>query len=105
MQLIGCLLILVFLFGGVVIALLGKSVELLGATAVYIWESFANLFRTVKKETRNPWTGQTNFEKEDQERAEKREREEQKYQPNDDGTKPKLYDKEDGDYIDFTEVK
>lgn len=105
MHLIGCLILLVFLFGGVIIALLGKSVEMLGATAVYIWESFLNLFRSVKKETRNPWTGQTNFEKEDQARAEKREREEQKYQQNEDGTKPKLYDKEDGEYIDFTEVK
>lgn len=105
MHLIGCLILLVFLFGGVIIALLGKSVEMLGATAVYIWESFLNLFRSVKKETRNPWTGQTNFEKEDQARAEKREREEQKYHQNEDGTKPKLYDKEDGEYIDFTEVK
>lgn len=100
----GCLFILLFLVFIIGISLVGKSLEMIGATVVWIWESFCNIFRTAKKEVRNPWTGTSNFETEDQARAEKKAKEEQKTQNNPDGTRPKMYEKSDGDYIDYTEL-
>ena len=107
MGIFGCLPILAILIIIIAISLLGKSIEMLGATAVWLWESFLNLFRTMKKEVRNPWTGVSNFDKEDEERAGKQERQKpfEAPQRNEDGTMPKMYDKDDGEYIDFTEVK
>lgn len=108
MGIFGCLPILFILLVIIAISLLGKSIEMLGATAVWIWESVLNIFRPMKKEVRNPWTGVSNFDREDEELAEKQERQKQSFeapQRNEDGTMPKMYDKDDGDYIDFTEVK
>lgn len=108
MGIFGCLPILAILIIIVALSLLGKSIEMLGATAVWLWESFLNLFRTMKKEVRNPWTGVSNFDKEDVKRAEKEEERQNPFeapQRNEDGTMPKMYDKKDGEYIDFTEIK
>lgn len=107
MGIFGCLPILFLVLIVLAFSLVGKSIELLGATAVWLWESFLNLFRSMKKEVRNPWTGVSNFDKEDEERAEKLERPKpfEAPQRNEDGTMPKMYSDEDGDYIDFTEVK
>lgn len=105
MGILGCLPLLFFVLLIVAISFLGKSIELLGATVVWLWESFLNLFRTLKKEVRNPWTGVTNFEQADQQRAERTEETIDPNKRNDDGTKPKLYNDNDGEYIDFTEIK
>ena len=109
MGIFGCLPLLLILVIFIAFALLGKSIEMVGATAVWLWESFLNFFRSAKKEVRNPWTGITNFEKEDILRSEKHqtnqfEQERQKTQMNEDGTRPKLYDDEDGEYIDYKEL-
>lgn len=101
----GCLLLLALMLPALVLSLFKKSAEMLGATVVWLWESFLNIFRTMKKEVRNPWTGVSNFDKEDQERAEKEDEIIDPNQRNEDGTKPKLYNDNDGEYIDFTEVK
>lgn len=111
MGIFGCLPILLIILLLIGLSLVGKSIQMLGATAIWLWESFLNLFRSVKKEVRNPWTGITNFEKEDilryerEQQGNKFEQERQKMQTNEDGTRPKLYDDSDGDYIDYTEVK
>ncbi|MCF0179597.1 MAG: DUF4834 family protein [Bacteroidales bacterium] len=109
MSIFGCLPILLIVLLLLGLTILAKSIEMLGATAVWIWESFLNLFRSAKKEVRNPWTGITNFEKEDILRSERQqenqfEQERQKMQTNEDGTRPKLYEEEDGEYIDFKEL-
>lgn len=105
MWIFGCLPLLAIILFVVALSFLGKSLEMLGATVVWIWESFLNLFRSIKKEVRNPWTGISNFDREDQERAERAEEATDPLQQNEDGTRPKLYDYNDGEYIDFTEVE
>ena len=52
----GCLPLIALTIIVLALSLFGKSIEMLGATAVWLWESFLNLFRTMKKEVRNPWT-------------------------------------------------
>ena len=109
MSIFGCLPILLIVLLLLGLTILAKSIEMLGATAVWIWESFLNLFRSAKKEVRNPWTGITNFEKEDILRSERQqenqfEQERQKMQTNEDGTRPKLEEEEDGEYIYFKEL-
>ena len=103
----GCLPFLLIILVVVAISFVFRFLERIGATVVWIWESFLNLFRTAKKEVVNPWTGISNFDKEDEEHAEKQERQNpfEAPQRNEDGTMPKMYDKDDGEYIDFTEIK
>lgn len=105
MGIFGCLPILFLVLIVLAFSLVGKSIELLGATAVWLWESFLNLFRSMKKEVRNPWTGVSNFDREDERRAEREEEIIDPTKRNEDGTKPKLYSDKDGEYIDFTEIK
>lgn len=110
MGLFGCLPLLLLILFIIGFAILGKSIAMIGATAIWLWESFLNIFRKAKKEVRNPWTGITNFEKDDilrHERGQKSnkfEQERQKMELNEDGTRPKLYDDKDGEYIDYKEI-
>ena len=101
----GCLPLIALTLILLALSLFCKSIEMLGATAVWLWGSFLNLFRTMKKEVRNPWTGVSNFEREDQVRREKEEEQIDPLERNEDGTRPKLYDDNDGEYIDYTEIK
>lgn len=105
MGFIGCFLLLGFVIVALALSLLGRTLDMLGATVLWLWESFLNLFRPIKKEVHNPWTGISNFDKEDILEHERRERERAKTQPREDGSRPKMYDKDDGEYIDFTEIK
>ena len=73
-----------------------RLVERIGATAVWLYESFLNFFRTEKKEVVNPWTGDSNFDNIDQD-------DEIEYHPTE--QKTKRYESSDGEYIDFTDVK
>lgn len=101
----GCLPLIALTLIVLALSLFGKSIEMLGATAVWLCESFLNLFRTMKKEVRNPWTGVSNFEREDQVRNEKEDEQINPLERNEDGTRPKLYNDNDGEYIDYTEIK
>lgn len=98
------LLIILFFFAGfapILMALkFGLSVVLgfvnkVGATAVWLWESFLNYFRRERKEVINPFTGLSNFEEASQS-------DELSYSPTE--TPEKIYAPTDGEYIDYTEV-
>ena len=101
----GCLPLIGLTLIVLALSLFGRSLEMIGASAVWLWESFLNLFRTMKKEVRNPWTGVSNFEREDQVRNEKEDEQINPLERNEDGTRPKLYNDNDGEYIDYTEIK
>lgn len=96
----GCLPLLLIIIAFIVFAsVVNMGLQLLeriGATAVWLYESFLNFFRTEKKEVVNPWTGDSNFDNIDQD-------EEIEYHPTE--QKTKRYESSDGDYIDFTDVK
>lgn len=96
----GCLPLLLIIIAFIVFAsIVNMGLRLLdriGATAIWLYESFLNLFRSEKKEVVNPWTGDSNFDNIDQD-------EEIEYHPTE--QKTKRYESSDGDYIDFTDVK
>lgn len=96
----GCLPLLLIIIGFILFASvinLGlRLVERIGATAVWLYESFLNLFRSEKKEVVNPWTGNTNFDNIDQD-------EEIEFRPTE--QKQKRYESSDGDYIEYTDVQ
>lgn len=96
----GCLPFLLIIIGFILFASVVnmglRLVERIGATAVWLYESFLNFFRTEKKEVVNPWTGDSNFDNIDQD-------DEIEYHPTE--QKTKRYESSDGEYIDFTDVK
>lgn len=96
----GCLPLLLLLIGFIVLSSIVnigfRLLERIGATAVWLYESFLNFFRTEKKEVVNPWTGDSNFDDIDQD-------DEIEYHPTE--QKTKRYESSDGEYIDFTDVK
>ena len=96
----GCLPLLLLLIGFIVLSSIVnmgfRLLERIGATAVWLYESFLNLFRSEKKEVVNPWTGDSNFDDIDQD-------DEIEYHPTE--QKTKRYESSDGEYIDFTDVK
>ena len=96
----GCLPLLLIIIAFIVFAsIVNMGLRLLdriGATAIWLYESFLNLFRSEKKEVVNPWTGDSNFDNINQD-------EEIEYHPTE--QKTKRYESSDGDYIDFTDVK
>lgn len=96
----GCLPLLLIIIAFIVFAsVVNMGLQLLeriGATAVWLYESFLNFFRTEKKEVVNPWTGDSNFDNIDQD-------DEIEYHPTE--QKTKRYESSDGEYIDFTDVK
>ena len=96
----GCLPLLLLLIGFIVLSSIVnigfRLLEHIGATAVWLYESFLNFFRTEKKEVVNPWTGDSNFDNIDQD-------DEIEYHPTE--QKTKRYESSDGEYIDFTDVK
>lgn len=96
----GCLPLLLLLIGFIVLSSIVnigfRLLERIGATAVWLYESFLNFFRTEKKEVVNPWTGDSNFDNIDQD-------DEIEYHPTE--QKTKRYESSDGEYIDFTNVE
>lgn len=96
----GCLPLLLLIIGFIVLSSIVnmgfRLLERIGATAVWLYESFLNFFRTEKKEVVNPWTGDSNFDDIDQD-------DEIEYHPTE--QKTKRYESSDGEYIDFTDVK
>lgn len=96
----GCLPLLLLLIGFIVLSSIVnigfRLLERIGATAVWLYESFLNFFRTEKKEVVNPWTGDSNFDNINQD-------DEIEYHPTE--QKTKRYESSDGEYIDFTDVK
>lgn len=94
--LFGCLPILLIILFVMAISLVGKTVERLGAIAVWLWDSFCNLFRTHKVETINPFTGESNFD------AEPEQSDDISYIPPQ--QRPKRYDSSDGEYIEYQEL-
>lgn len=96
----GCLPLLLLLIGFTVLSSIVnigfRLLERIGATAVWLYESFLNFFRTEKKEVVNPWTGDSNFDNIDQD-------DEIEYHPTE--QKTKRYESSDGEYIDYTDVK
>ncbi len=96
----GCLPLLLLLIGFIVLSSIVnmgfRLIERIGATAVWLYESFLNFFRSEKKEVVNPWTGDSNFDNIDQD-------DEIEYHPTE--QKTKRYESSDGDYIDYTDIK
>ena len=96
----GCLPLLLIIIAFIVFAsIVNMGLRLLdriGATAIWLYESFLNLFRSEKKEVVNPWTGDSNFDNIDQD-------EEIEYHPTE--QKTKRYESSDGEYIDFTDLQ
>lgn len=105
MNCLGCLLILLIFAGPTIVILIMKMglslvlgiVNKIGATGVWLWESFLNLFRSEKKEVVNPWTGDSNFDNGISQDKEI------KYHPTE--PRPKRYESSDGEYVDYTDVK
>lgn len=99
MYLFGCLPLLLLIFAvAIVLQLLnfaGRTLETIGATTVWLWESFLNIFRSEKKEVINPFSGESNFDNARQDK-------DIKYTPTE--QRPKRYDPKDGEVVDFTEV-
>lgn len=96
----GCLPLLLIIIAFIVFASVVnmglRVLERIGATAVWLYESFLNFFRSEKKEVVNPWTGDSNFDNIDQD-------DEIEFHPTE--QKTKRYESSDGDYIDYTDVK
>ncbi len=96
----GCLPLLLLLIGFIILSSIVnmgfRLIERIGATAVWLYESFLNFFRSEKKEVVNPWTGDSNFDNIDQD-------DEIEYHPTE--QKTKRYESSDGDYIDYTDIK
>lgn len=99
MYIFGCLPLLLIVFGLVIVMQVlhfaGRTLETIGATCVWIWDSFLNLFRKNKKEVINPFNGESNFDNARQDR-------DIKFHPTE--QRPKRYDSQDGEVTDFTEV-
>lgn len=100
MYLFGCLPILLIVFAlviiGQVLHFAGRTLETIGATCVWLWQSFLNLFRKEKKEVINPFSGESNFDNLRQDK-------DISYIPTE--QRPKRYDSQDGEVTDFTEVE
>lgn len=101
MTFFGCLPLLLLVIGFALLAsvlrLAGNVLETVGATAVWLYESLLNVFRTHKKEVINPFTGHSNFSA-----RHTRQDKDLKYTPTE--RRPKRYEASDGDYIDYTEL-
>lgn len=103
MNCLGCLLILLIFAGPAfifAILRLGGSMVLrfvnqIGATCIWLYESFLNIFRSEKKEVLNPFTGASNFDDIPQDN-------ELTYTET--TTPEKIFDETDGEYIDYTEL-
>lgn len=99
MYLFGCLPLLLIVFGfAICVAVLnmaGRALETIGATCVWLWDSFLNFFRKEKKEVINPFNGESNFDH-------LRQNKDISYLPTE--QRPKRYNPEDGEVVDFTEV-
>lgn len=97
----GCLPLVIIVIGFILLAsVLNLSLQLvnkLGATVIWLWGSFLNLFRSQKKEVVNPWSGESNFSKVPKQSNDI------KYHPTE--QRPKRYESSDGEYIDYTELK
>ena len=100
MYLLGCLPILLIVAVVMAFAVFGRTVELLGATVVWLWDSFTNLFRSSANQKRvfNPWTDKFNFDPLRQE-APSSESSDAESSAHD-----KVYGPSDGEYIDFEEI-
>lgn len=99
MYLFGCLPLLLIIFGFAILMQIvrfaGNTLESIGAGAVWLWESFLNLFRSEKKEVINPFSGKSNFDDLSQD-------EDLAYHPTE--IPPKIYDDSDGEVTSFTEL-
>lgn len=96
----GCLpLVILVIAFSILIALLNTGLRLvnkLGATAIWLWDSFLNIFRSEKKEVINPWTNKSSFD-------DPRQDNDIQYHPTE--SRPKRYESTDGEYIDYTDIK
>ena len=99
MYIFGCLPFLLIVFGLFVAAFVINTVLRVingtGAGAVYLWESFRNLFRKEKKEVINPFNGESNFDH-------VRQDDDLRYSPT--VQRPKRYEPSDGEIIEFEEI-
>ena len=99
MYVFGCLPFLLIVFGLFAAAFVINTVLRLingtGAGAVYLWESFRNLFRKEKKEVINPFNGESNFDN-------IRQSDDISYSPT--VQRPKRYEPSDGEIIEFEEI-
>ena len=99
MYIFGCLPFLLIVFGlfaaAFVINTVLRVINGTGAGAVYLWESFRNLFRKEKKEVINPFNGESNFDH-------VRQDDDLRYSPT--VQRPKRYEPTDGEIIEFEEL-
>ena len=99
MYIFGCLPMLLIVFGlfaaVFVINTVLRLINGTGAGAVYLWESFLNLFRSEKKEVINPFNGESNFDNVRQEK-------DIRFSPTE--QRPKRYLPSDGEIIEFEEI-
>ncbi len=100
MYLFGCLPVLLLIAVVMVFAIFGRTVEMLGATVIWLWDSFANLFRSAANQKRvfNPWTGKFNFDPLRKETYSSASSDAESSAHN------KIYGPSDGEYIDFEEI-
>lgn len=100
MTIIGCLPLVLIVIGfflfSIVLRVLGGTLELIGATFIWLYESFLNLFRSHKHEVVNPFTGKSNLS------GSPRQDSNVRYTPTE--KRPKRYDDNDGEYVDYSEV-
>ncbi len=102
MHTLGCLLILFLLFPALGTLLFRAGIDAIrrllqriGDIAVWLYQSFLNIFRRDKHEVINPFTGLSNFD-------DLRQDEEIAYEPTE--TPEKIFNSTDGEYIDYTEL-
>ena len=99
MYIFGCLPMILIVFGLFAVVFVINTVLRLingtGAGAVYLWESFRNLFRREKKEVINPFNGESNFDN-------VRQSDDIRYSPTE--QRPKRYEPTDGEVIEYEEL-
>ena len=99
MYIFGCLPFLLIVFGlfaaAFVINTVLRVINGTGAGAVYLWESFRNLFRKEKKEVINPFNGESNFDNIRQDN-------DLRYSPTE--QRPKRYEPSDGEVIEYEDL-
>jgi len=99
MYIFGCLPMILIVFGLFAVVFVINTVLRLingtGAGAVYLWESFRNLFRKEKKEVINPFNGESNFDN-------VRQSDDIRYSPTE--QRPKRYEPTDGEVIEYEEL-
>ena len=109
----GCVTFLLLVILVSVIALIGQSLELIGATAVWLWEKLCDQFRpeAQRKNLRSPWSTygrrdwtRTTYNRPKYTSGEQTSSTDDAEEIYNAPVRPKIYDDREGEYIEFEEI-